>query len=585
MKKFLTYGLLLMLLATFANAQEQLSLKQQADRLFERYEYFKSLNLYLKLANRNHPSTQILERVADCYRNINRFEEAEAWYARAVTDTVASKMSHYYYAETLLYSQKTELAKQQYQIYFGKVNEPVMKALKLANCDSAAVWIKQNSGYKVTSLPNINTAFSEWGLVDNTEGGIFYTSNRVADYGTIDNRTGNGWFWLFEANKNGENSKPVYFANGIDGLTLTNYHIGPMALNARGDTAYVTFTTDVEKKNIALDKPMGKRSQRLYTRRLELYVAVKNHGQWVVISKFPYSDFNKYSLGHAALSKNGRVIYFISDMPGSIGKTDIWYCEKMKDDSWGKPVNCGPTINTKEEEAFPEIGGDSLLYYSSKGLPGMGGYDIYSAKGEKTNWSVPINLKFPVNTTADDFCLVTKDGITGYLSSNRQGGQGDDDIYQFTFAKPPIKYPAIAAKPKPETVANPKTASPPASATGKEVYAINNIYYDLDKSNIRPDAAIELEKLITLLKQHPNLRLNLSSHTDSRATGEYNQALSQRRSASAIAYLVKHGISVFRITYANFGETHLVNECSDGVNCTPEQHQLNRRTEFRLIEE
>jgi outer membrane protein OmpA-like peptidoglycan-associated protein len=574
-----------MILAFQASAQEQLSLKQQADRLYERYEYFKSLNLYLKLANRNHPSTPILERVADCYRNINRFQEAEAWYARAVTDTGASKLSHYYYAEALLYSQKTDQAKQQYQIYFSKVNEPAMKALKLANCDSAAVWVKQNSGYKVTSLPNINTPFSEWGLVDDTEGGMIYTSNRTMDNGMLDNRTGNGWFWLFAADKNGENSKPVYFANGIDGLALYNYHIGPIALNTGGDTAYITFTTDVEKKSIALDKPTGKRPQRLYTRRLELYVAVKNHDQWVVISKFPYSDFNKYSLGHAALSKNGIVIYFTSDMPGSIGKTDIWYCEKLKDNSWSRPVNCGPSINTKEEEAFPEIGGDGMLYYSSKGLPGMGGYDIYSAKGEKANWSAPLNLKFPVNTTADDFCLVTKDGITGYLSSNRQGGQGDDDIYQFTYVKPPIKYPAVATNPKPGIAAKPNPATSPNPAKSREIYAVNNIYYDLDKSNIRPDAAIELEKLIALLKQHPNLRLSLSSHTDSRASGEYNQALSQRRSASAIAYLTKHGISVFRITYANFGETHLVNECADGVNCTPEQHQLNRRTEFRLIEE
>ena len=133
------------------------------------------------------------------------------------------------------------------------------------------------------------------------------------------------------------------------------------------------------------------------------------NGRFLVI--FPYNNIQQYSIGDAALSKDGKVIYFTSDMPGGIGKTDIWYCEKQPDGKWGKPFNCGNTINTKQEEAFPNIGGNGDLYYSSRGLPGMGGYDIYKAKGKKSTWSTPKNIRYPINSTSDDFYLVTNDGI------------------------------------------------------------------------------------------------------------------------------------------------------------------------------
>jgi outer membrane protein OmpA-like peptidoglycan-associated protein/tetratricopeptide (TPR) repeat protein len=575
--KRIVKGCLIMitLLAAQANAQEQLSLKQQADHLFERYEYLKSLNFYLKLANRKKPNVGLLERVADCYRNINRYSEAETWYARAVVDISASLLSHYNYAETLLYSQKFEQAKQQYQFYFAKVNEPEAMALKLATCDSATVWVKQTNGYIVKSAPNLNTAFSEWGVINDNNGGMIFTTDRRQASDPVDNRTGNNWFRLYLADAKGENSTEIYVVSGTSGLAINN-HIGPMALTAKADTAYITITTDVETKNIVLDKQNSKGAQKLYTRRLQLVIAVKKYNQWIVVSGFPYNDINKYSLGHAALSKNGQLIYFTSDMSGGEGKTDIWYCEKLANGSWGKPVNCGKNINTKQEEAFPEIGGDGVLYYSSKGLPGMGGYDIYVAKGEKENWEIPVNLKYPINTTADDFCLVTKDGFTGYISSNRLGGQGDDDIYQFSF-KPPAKQIILKDAPKLAVVPNPTKS--------REVFMANNIYYDLDKFNIRPDAAVELDKLVGLLKAHPLFKVSVASHTDSRAPGDYNLTLSQRRSASAIAYLVKKGISAQRLISSYYGKTQLLNECTDGVKCTEEQQQLNRRTEFRLIED
>ncbi len=563
----------ILVLVKYAGAQEQLSLKQQADKSFERYEYFKSLNLYLKLVEKDKTNVQVLERIADCYRNMNRYEDAETWYAKATADATVSKISHYYYAEALLRDQKFEQAKKEYGIYF--VDAPDELKLKLAVCDSAALWMKQKRAFKIENEANLNTEFSDWGLNYEGKTALVFASDRKTDEQNIDNRTGNNWFKLYGMTANSRNINQLSVTADDNNIFNDSYHVGPVEFNNKADTAYITVTTEISPKKLALDKTTSK--QRLYTRRLQLVMAGKRNGQWVVFASFPYNNIQQYSLGDAALSKDGHLIYFASDMPGGEGKTDIWYCEKRADGTWGSPVNCGKTINTKEEEAFSTIGGDGALYYSSKGLPGMGGYDIYRAKGEKAQWSAPENLKCPVNSTSDDFYLVTPDGINGYLSSNRKGGKGSDDIYSFAY-KPNDSIPSKRLT-RADTPA--VTAVKPSQA--KPAIILKTIYYDLDKSNIRPDAAVELDKLVVILKQYPALKIELSSYTDSRASGPYNLALSQRRAASVVAYLVEKGISSDRLVAKYYGETHLVNGCVDNVKCTEEQHQLNRRTEFRVV--
>jgi outer membrane protein OmpA-like peptidoglycan-associated protein len=572
MKRLVFIGIMAITLVKYAGAQEQLSIRQQADKLFERYEYFKSVTLYLKLVKKGKTDVKVLERIADCYFNMNRYEDAEPWYARAVADTKASRLSHYNYAEVLLRNQKLDTAKQQYRVYYA--NDAAGLKQKLAVCDSAALWMTQPSGWKIKNEATFNTEYSDWGLTYDGKTSVIFTSDRKTGDEDIDERTGNNWFKLYEEAINNAEVKELFPSDNGSGIFNDGYHIGPVALNSSADTAYITITTGISKKKLAVD---DKAKQRLYTRRLQLVMASKQNGQWVVFGSFPYNDVQKYSVGDAALSKDGRILYFASDMPGGEGKTDIWYCEKAADGTWGRPVNCGKRINTNEEEAFPTISGDGALYYSSKGLPGMGGYDIYRAKGEKAQWNAPENLKYPVNSTSDDFCLVTRDGLTGYFSSNRQGGQGSDDIYSYTVTPihtNPIKRTARADTPgiKPATPVKPI-----------ETFGLTTIYYDLDKSNIRPDAAIELDKLIIILKQHPELKIELSSFTDSRASEAYNMALSQRRVNSAAAYLTNKGISETRLIKGYYGKTHLVNQCADGVECTEAEHQWNRRTEIAVL--
>ena len=563
-----------MVLVKYAGAQEQLSIRQQADNLYQRYEYFASARLYETLVKKTKNDVNILERIGDCYRLINQYEEAEKWYALTVADPKANAAAHYQYAEILLRDQKFDLARQQYRLCLK--NNSASLTRKLATCDSAALWMKASQAYFVKNYDAFNTNFSDWGLTYEGKTGLLFTSDRINDENDLDYRTGNNWFKLYEGDINSDRTSQFDVVDALGHSYNDYYHFGPIAFNNTADTAYITVTTGRPALLLPADSD-SKRNQKLYTRRLQLLIALKKNDQWVAVGNFPYDNVAQYSLGDAALSKDGRIIYFTSDMPGGMGKTDIWYCEKRANGGWDTPVNCGKTINTAEEDEFPTIGGDGALYYASKGLPGMGGYDIYKTEGEKAQWTKPENLKYPINSTSDDFYLVTRDGLTGYLSSNREGGKGSDDIYSFTLEKRPV----ILSKPIAKADTPKKTVPKPVAL--QKGFVLTTIYYDLDKSIIRPDAVLEMDKLVMLLKQHPALKIELSSYTDSRASDQYNMALSQRRSASALAYLVSRGISEDRLIAKYYGETHLVNQCADGVPCTEQEHQLNRRTAFRVI--
>jgi outer membrane protein OmpA-like peptidoglycan-associated protein len=584
MKKTATLILLILSLAINVNAQEQPGKKQVADNLFERYEYFKAVKIYVELADKNHPKIQTIERVADCYRLMNDYDNAEVWYQKAVGYPNAALIDNYYYAEVLLRNKKFNDAKEQYKLYYAKAGNGNELTIKLATCDSAQKWIKLPADrYKVKNEQKYNTQYSDWGINYYGKTDFVFTSDRNSDKGKKDvfARNGNGYFMLYRTD--GDKVVPFPLKAKDNTLFKDDYNIGPIAFNKTEDTAYITISTTLFKSKIDIDRRAEGSNQRLYTRRLLLITATKTNGDWGNFKNFAYNNINSYSTGHATLSKNGNVLYFTSDMPGGQGKTDIWYCEKQPDGTWGKPINCGKAINTKDDEGFPVINGDSTLYFSSNGLPGMGGLDIFKAKGEKANWSKVENLKYPVNSTSDDLGYVTKDGLNGYFSSNREGGQGNDDIYSFVYNPPVVILPA-PKKVEPVVVQPPVAVALPPLKKG-DTFVLNNIYYDLNKSNIRPDAAVELDKLVDILKTHPTLEIEISSHTDSRAPATYNMALSNRRAASVVAYLVKQGIAADRLVPKGYGDTRLLNGCEKGVLCSEAEHQLNRRTEVRILHE
>jgi outer membrane protein OmpA-like peptidoglycan-associated protein len=397
---------------------------------------------------------------------------------------------------------------------------------------------------------------------------------------------------------------------------------------------------------------------------------VNNQGEWVNVIPMPFNNVS-YSVGHPALSADERTLYFVSDMPGSIGQTDIFKVE-VNESGYGNPENLGPQINSTAKEFSPFIDND-VLYFSSDRSGGYGKMDVYAAKIEGFT-SSPQLLNEPINSVADDISFVIdQESRKGYFASNRGGGIGDDDIYAFieeegiTFKCQQLITGEVRDKNTAEIIQganivlrdslqNEKqniivnvdgtfsipvecetnyilegskagyTSQSKAFTTNNEsdkvtkllillgtgdilvqdevkpeglpevlpeeivkirpsTYAVNiePIYFELNSSYLTKEAQRELDKVVELMNRYPDMIIESGSHTDSRGIDGYNIWLSDRRAKSTVNYIISKGIDPTRITGKGYGETQLINECSDGVSCTEAQHAMNRRTEFVII--
>ncbi|WP_158622519.1 OmpA family protein [Pedobacter sp. KBW06] len=645
-KKFTRYIFLLGLGCAFrvASAQEQPSLRQRADQLYAQYKYANAASIYLKLADTRKPKLTDLERLADCYRKMNDYEAAENWYARVVQDQESKAENLITYGTILKSNSRYSEAKKVLQRYAGKSGDTQRVTNEIAGCDSALIWMAKPTAHKIKNEVQVNTAFADFGVfpMDNK---IYYTAEPEQSLlRQKDGRTGNPFLRIYTADRSTGNSLSSKLINKSV-YNDENYHVGPIICNQKGNVWYVTRTYPGRSGEISKEN-----KTKFRTNNLELYIYTANNSKYEV-APFLYNDVKNYSVGHAALSQDEKTLYFVSDMAGGLGGTDIWYCELQSDGSWGKPQNAGPAINTSEDEMFPNIATDDTLYYSSNGLPGMGGLDIFVAKGEKNNWSKSANLRYPINSAGDDFAFITnivnEDTTMGYLSSNRKGGVGSDDIYSFSKIKPKMilalkgltlnkkngeileaatvtlyangrqviakqssktdgtvffelakgtDYSVLGQKEKfysdSATVSTKGlTKSDTLSVTLRleplfeigKTIVIQNIHYDFDKDNIRKDAAKILDELVRTLRDNPTLEIELGSHTDSRGIDIYNLDLSQRRARSVVNYVVSRGISRSRLTAKGYGETQLLNRCANGAKCSAAAHQANRRTEFKIL--
>lgn len=492
---------------------------------------------------------------------------------------------------------------------------------------------------------SINTPLSQFAAYPWKGNQVLYATEPMDNNMKVSGMTGNAFLRLASANTTAE-TLALQADNLLSGaVNNAAYHIGPVASTASGEVLYVTRTypgKDVER--------FRKDGLKFKKHNLELMIYTKDGDDWTV-EPFAYNDVKKYSVGHASLSSDGRVLYFASDMPGGIGGVDIWCSFLENDGKWGTPQNLGSAVNSVGDELFPTIHGDKL-YYSSNGFAGMGGLDVYVATGKGNQFVGRQNLKYPINTASDDFSFVVikSKGTTrsGYLSSNRLGGAGGDDIYSFNDVPTPVNIRLVgttvnkntnallpeaavylfdkdntlvsrklsddrgafafdisadksysiraektgfhedmvlvdAVHPIKDTTLSVVLRLQPVSKPGDK-FVLENIYYDFDKYNIRKDASIILNGLVRTLRDNPTLRIELSSHTDSRGSDRYNESLSQKRAQSAVDYLVSQGIDRNRLKAKGYGEKRLVNHCSNGVSCSAAEHQANRRTEIEILE-
>ncbi|GAA4306714.1 OmpA family protein [Mucilaginibacter gynuensis] len=633
------------------NTRAQSALKQ-ADEQYNLYNYSKAVGYYLK-AYKKDSTLYIAEHLANSYRLMDDYNNAETWYAKAAATKGSGADVFLKYGDILKSNGKYIEAKVQYTRYYVLRTDVDKNQLRVltAGCDSAVKWMKSPTGVDLKNEQTLNSAESDWGA-SNYGNNIVFTSDRFGKKGgpqhprkkgllyfdqhkgpdtEIYGWTGDNYLKLYQAGKTGNSTDTVNFFPFSAG---TEYHVSAPSFTADGNEMYFTLTKIPAQWND---------TARIKTIKLEIYSSKKNAGAntWSAPVPFKYNNQNQYSVGDPFITPDGKTLYFVSDMPGGLGGTDIYYSQKDSEGNWGGPVNL-KSVNSTGNERTPFIDENKDIYFSSDNGITLGGLDIFKAIHTTDDKFGPKqNLRYPVNSPRDDFAYVVYGGTTGYLSSNRLGGVGSDDIYSFT-QKPvaAIRLEGVVYDKKSrQPVANSlvtlsKVGRVTTNATGrfsfnlqenadytlrgekatylsdnqlvstkgitenktirKDLYIdkielnkaikIENIYYDFDKSNIRPDAAVELDKLIKVLKDNPNIDIEIGSHTDSKGNDAYNMALSQRRANSVVQYLITvGGIDESRLSSRGYGESRLLNRCSNGVDCSPAEHQLNRRTEFTIV--
>ena len=617
---------------------------------------------------------------------------------------------------------------------------------------SIGIFAQDSPGVYTIKNAKINTSYSDFGTA-------FLGDNKVVFASPKEGIT---------FNREEYNSQPfldLYIGEVTDDGQLIKKQKLPGDINTKFHEGMVSFSKDMKtvyfSANGKIKKVKRKNKKEVKTKRtitIQLFKAsIDEKGEWGNLEMLPFNS-DDFSTGHPVLNRDDTKLYFVSDRPESLGKTDIFVVDIYEDGTYGQPVNLGPKINTAEREMFPFIGKDNVLYFSSDGIPGYGELDVFASKIFDNTQSTPINLEAPVNSDKDDFAYIIDDGKhKGYFSSNREGGKGDDDIYAFT-ASPPIHIECqqeitgvvknidtqqlipnvqimlfdengiklqsflsdendasfsfmqscnttykvkgylegyligeldiktvndLNAEPieivmhmgvdpteeidaivdaaevqklesQTETKSEDKVAESEmtegdqiednsteviAEVAAAEIAAdsekqqensdiatgvaaaeiatdsdnkrenieievvstigtqqdernesteedglnINTIYFDFDKHNIRYDARLQMDKLVKILREYPQMKIKVNAHTDIRGTRKYNASLADKRADETVQYLITNGIEADRVTGMGFGETQLAEKCTKVKPCNSFQHQLNRRSEFRIL--
>lgn len=599
-----------LILLTAANlyGQEQKSLLQLAEAAYARQQYAVAGALYNRIARQKGdkmPAEQLM-KMARSYQEIGYYKEATDVYKEITSREDRPAAAYYAYGEALRQLEQYEAARAQYALFStSNADSLQLKDIALKSCDSAVVWSKQSSPVQLKPVKELNTSGSDVvsGVVKK---GLLLMSNGYRSLALstgseakppIDKRTEQPYYkaYIYQQYTGGNGAYLEELVPKL--LGKYDYHIGPVCLNRTEDTLYATI--NIQGKGV----PFTGKGLVNGVRHLQLYQSVKKDGNWQPLTPVAGINNESFSSSHAVLSSDGDILYFVSDRPGGYGQTDIWYAEKQADGSWGAPVNCGNQINTVAAETFPTVNEEGILYFSSRGHAGMGGYDIYRVKGTKSSWERPENMKLPFNSGADDIGLILKrNGYEGYMASSRQGGLGRDDIYYFSDPdyfnrvgpgpdgnsnsngngnQPPVggntQPPATGEHPRPV-----ERKHTPEEETDKRKLEELKFLYDYNSAVLLTESRRILDEVAAVLKRHPEWRVVIASFADSRGSDQYNVDLSALRCYAVIDYLANKGIDPRRLYYSNKGEKEPVNGCKDGVPCKEEDYKQNRRTELRV---
>lgn len=597
---------------------------EKADKLFNRFEYVDASNEYLKLVDKGKADNYVYKQLADSYYNVFNTKEAAKWYAKATQEKQDAE-TYYRYAQMLKAEGKYE-----------ESNAQMQKFASMAPNDQRAVAFKQDPNY-LPKLKNQTKLFDEKSLdinSDQSDFGAVLTNDNTLYFASARNKSRKTYGWneepfldLYKStyNANGTFSEPVTVSE-----INTKFHDGPASITADGNTMY--FASESFKEgDFEKDK-----SKKLKFGQVYLFKATKEGDKWGNVKALPFNS-KEYSVSNPSISKDGKTLYFSSNMPGSLGGNDIWKVAVNADGGFGTPENLGTKVNTEGNESFPFITDDNRLFFASDGRKGFGGLDVFVIDFNKKTDA--INVGAPVNTSKDDFAFSfnTAKNI-GFFSSNRTG---NDNIYQAT----PVcgvevvtivkdaKTGAILSEARVAILDDKKNVIETriTAADGQVVYSVDcnraytlqvakdgyesnvfpvaktnggivninaelqpidvivtpteivlkEIFFEFNKSNITQEGAFELDKLVQVMKNNDQLVIMVKSHTDNRGSDAYNMNLSDRRAKSTVQYVISKGIDKSRISGKGYGESEPKVDCKE--NCTEEDHAKNRRSEFLII--
>ncbi|VAW17639.1 Outer membrane lipoprotein omp16 precursor [hydrothermal vent metagenome] len=638
-------------------ATNKSKLIQKADYYFDKMWYAEAAELYEQalLKGKGYHSFDIIQKVADAYYFNTNMEKAYEWY-NILYDGHGKEMSAdniFKYAHSLKGTGKYRRAKRLMRLYNRKMeNEEVADMNGDVDKDPTAnemVLDKILSSEQNIDIKNmaINTEYSDFSpmFLDSTQV-VFASAKDSSFFNTKKYRWNDQPYLDLYVAKINEESQDLEDALKLSKKINTKYHEASVTFSPDNTTMY--FTRNNYGKKLKRDKNG--------VNHLKIYMSRKVGDEWSEAVEVPFNS-DDFSTGHPALTPDGKQLYFVSDMPGSIGDTDIFVVDVLENNTFSEPKNLGPEINTERREMFPFIN-DKKLYFSSDGHTGLGGLDVYEAAyNEENGFQEVVNVGQPINSNRDDFSyIVNEETQKGFFASNRVEGKGADDIYSFkklvveeipeiSNAIAGVVTELITGNLMPQalvelldengiklkemvtgdngsfvfedldadtkytlkttnleyfedlqevtTLENDTIDVNVAMKNLQEMIAIEDgikklktemIYFDFDRSYIRDDASLELDKLIEVMKEYSGMVIKIESHTDSRGSKAYNKYLSGKRAESTKDYIISQGIAPERIESAiGYGEEQLLNRCDGSVRCSEEEHFLNRRSEFIIV--
>lgn len=626
----------------------------EADAQFQRGEYYDASVTYKKVYNKLRKKEERPQRgevafkMGRCYRLLNMSARASAAFQNALRYEYPDSTTHFMLAQALHADGKYAAALRSYDKYLEFCPDDSLAINCAEGCRTAQEIRARGSRYVVKQAKLFNSRradFCPMYLGADCDQ-IYYTSTTEKATGDKKSEiTGmkNADVFFSKKNEKGEWERP----EPVEGELNTEFDEGIVAFSPDAQTMYLT------KARRELNAPTS----------VEIYTSTRSDAKWSAPVKFEITADTLSTFGHPAVSPDGEYLYFVSDMPGGYGGKDIWRISLKE--RQGSLVNLGPDINTEGNDDFPYVRSDGSLYFSSDGHPGMGGLDIFraTAVGDPADlrWKVE-NMGFPINSAGDDFGITFGKGEDGFFSSNRGDARGYDHIYSFEYDPVRITIEGLVMDKDEEPVknaiirivgndgSNQKEVARDdgsfsfalqrgvkyvmlAGAKGylnqKQEFAsdstmedanywvefilpsiskpsvVENIFYDYDKADLRPESKTALNELIAVLHDNPNVTIEMASHTDRWGSDAYNINLSERRAKSVVDYLVENGISRDRLQphgygksrpktvtkriarlYPQFKEDDILTE--EFIKTLPEEDQqaadqINRRTEFSVL--